>query len=352
MVAIEGTRTPSKQGWEASLLDASLQCPICLDVLCAPVSLDCSHAFCRVCLLQSARLAPDGRHCPECRALIKFEDLASHPADSVLENRVRMVVPENALAVRAVAQEIKQKELEERSCRLLPVVVMEGGASSPGATVRLSVFELRDKILIDRALEGNRRFLCTSRSPSAGDTGLIVQVNDVACLPEGKAYILGYGVQRATVRRAWVEDETVGLYYAELRDDVILGPVGAIERSPISSGRIRRDRLQTFSFLRLIIGAGTPSYNHGAYRHCLELYFGAVDDLILQCSDDSDVTSILLKGAFEGDDAMRRNDVRVAISILLSAFREVLKLPLQEEQSSSATIDSPRTKDPQCCCVQ
>ena len=64
-------------------LDPDLQCSICLDFYFEPLTLKCGHSFCRACLLQSTKLAPDGRSCPQCRALI-----AIAPVDSPRRIRI------------------------------------------------------------------------------------------------------------------------------------------------------------------------------------------------------------------------------------------------------------------------
>lgn len=52
---------------EASPSRNDLECSICLELLCEPVSLTCSHVFCRTCL---AKLLQKARCCPLCRTTI------------------------------------------------------------------------------------------------------------------------------------------------------------------------------------------------------------------------------------------------------------------------------------------
>jgi hypothetical protein len=42
-----------------------LECPLCLDLLCEPITTLCGHTFCRTCLVQALQQC---RHvCPQCR---------------------------------------------------------------------------------------------------------------------------------------------------------------------------------------------------------------------------------------------------------------------------------------------
>eukprot|EP01051_Picozoa_sp_SAG22_P004493 SAG22_NODE_243_length_14055_cov_3.073015_1_plen_167_part_00 len=59
-----GTAVDLSLAFEDQEVSDDAQCPICLTFLCDPLTLQCSHSFCRVCVMQSTRLSPDGRSCP------------------------------------------------------------------------------------------------------------------------------------------------------------------------------------------------------------------------------------------------------------------------------------------------
>eukprot|EP00927_Polykrikos_kofoidii_P050006 TRINITY_DN43971_c0_g1_i1.p1 TRINITY_DN43971_c0_g1~~TRINITY_DN43971_c0_g1_i1.p1 ORF type:complete len:476 (-),score=54.18 TRINITY_DN43971_c0_g1_i1:341-1768(-) len=360
MVAIDVGRL-NKQEWENGLLDAGLQCPICMEFFCAPLLLECGHAFCRLCLLQSARLAPDGRRCPECRAFIQLKDPVSHPTDAVLEKRLRVVVPEDALAKRLAAHDLQLAEFLERSRQQFPIFFMKGVASRPGQAVRLHLFEPRYRILIRRAWEGNRLFVCTQRAPREGDTGLAVHVESASFLSDGKADIRGYGVERVTLGRVWVEECSEGLYYAEVGAPVVVRqrtsrntrpPSTRSEPSSRGSGSStngdsipHNPRLHAKAGLRSVIDAGAPVFNRGSHRECVELYLRAAADISSQAISDSDVVAILQRGLSEAADAMHRDDVTSAAWKLRRSFDEVLALPLRSVPSSDTFDDGELAED-------
>ena len=59
-------------------------CPVCLSFLVEPLTLRCGHSFCRLCLIQSTTLSPDGRSCPLCRSEVDIHDPATHAATEAL----------------------------------------------------------------------------------------------------------------------------------------------------------------------------------------------------------------------------------------------------------------------------
>jgi hypothetical protein len=48
-------------------IEKALECPLCLSLICEPLSISCGHSFCRVCLVKSLRRSK--KKCPQCRAV-------------------------------------------------------------------------------------------------------------------------------------------------------------------------------------------------------------------------------------------------------------------------------------------
>eukprot|EP00930_Biecheleria_cincta_P056928 TRINITY_DN42947_c0_g1_i1.p1 TRINITY_DN42947_c0_g1~~TRINITY_DN42947_c0_g1_i1.p1 ORF type:complete len:397 (-),score=22.92 TRINITY_DN42947_c0_g1_i1:70-1182(-) len=89
-----------------ALVDDSFSCAICLEILCEPLLLPCSHAFCRSCLIcHTAR----GNHCPLCRQQVPdtFNAKTAEIHTELEEQAKRLWPAEYA------------RRLEERSARVL-----------------------------------------------------------------------------------------------------------------------------------------------------------------------------------------------------------------------------------------
>eukprot|EP00929_Paragymnodinium_shiwhaense_P072247 TRINITY_DN36665_c0_g1_i1.p1 TRINITY_DN36665_c0_g1~~TRINITY_DN36665_c0_g1_i1.p1 ORF type:complete len:313 (+),score=62.21 TRINITY_DN36665_c0_g1_i1:62-940(+) len=64
-------------------------CAICLELLVEPLSLPCSHVFCRQCLASTLKETSEQRRCPLCRAAISdWFNAFQAPADKELERTI------------------------------------------------------------------------------------------------------------------------------------------------------------------------------------------------------------------------------------------------------------------------
>lgn len=216
-----------------------VECPICVDHLTDPLSLQCGHAYCRLCLLQSTRLAPDGRSCPLCRQRIAIRDLTTHPVNAGLEAEVKAAVGAAAYEARASANARAIAAFLADSITALPIFAMHPG-TRVGAPVALHFFEPRFKILIRRAWEGNRLFVFTAHSPRPGVEGVLVRVDHARFLPDGRATILGVGIEAVRLGEIWVEEGTGGLHCTRIPIASVIAasdmpPLPRVSRGPSNS---------------------------------------------------------------------------------------------------------------------
>jgi len=329
------TAQPSS-GWEEGLLEKGLQCPICIEFLCAPLKLGCGHTFCRLCLLQSTRLAPDGRRCPECRTAIEIRDPIGHPVDEAVDSQIRTLVPPALLAARKESDAQLLESLVAQDKQNLPIFYMHGVASKPGQRVQLHFFEPRYKVLIRRAWEGNHRFVCTQSSPCEGDVGLIVQVELATFLPDGRANIRGHGVELTKLKRVWVERHTGGLFYAEVAEmqKSLRASASRVDRLESRSQRSASSRPQLENSeqreahardrMRNAISQGAPEYNNGRVQTCVEIYTEATRQILQDLDTESHMALRLRLGLQLARRASHGDDADAAAWALRHAFDEVL----------------------------
>lgn len=82
--------------------------------------------------------------------------------------------------------------------------------------VALHLFEPRYRILIRRCWEGNHLFVYCGNIPHAGGKGVVVRIQEAIFLPDGRADIVGIGVEEITLGDVWVEENTGGLYHTKV----------------------------------------------------------------------------------------------------------------------------------------
>ena len=198
-------------------LNDRLECPVCISFLCEPITLGCGHSFCRLCLVKTTHLSPDGRSCPLCRTTIAIPDIKTHAVSEELERSIAAVVPAEAIDCRREASRAELDELLKAANSELPIFFMPP-STAVGAPVMLHFFEPRYKILIRRTWEGNRVFVYCSDVPRPGGRGVLVRVDHARFLPDGRANIVGQGVQVVTLGAVWVEEGTGGLFHTRVPD--------------------------------------------------------------------------------------------------------------------------------------
>ena len=166
-------------------------CPVCLSFLVEPLTLRCGHSFCRLCLIQSTTLSPDGRSCPLCRSEVDIHDPATHAASEALESAVRAAVDGDDYEARRAAHAAALAELRAKQATELPIFFMHPGTRRRHR--RAPPLEPRYKILIRRAWEGGKEFVYCGCVPRVGAPGVVVRVDDAHFFPDGRCCIRGVG---------------------------------------------------------------------------------------------------------------------------------------------------------------
>jgi hypothetical protein len=159
-----------------------------------------------------------GHLCPLCRQHIACSHrLREQAPDETLMANVAAVLAVTGGAARHAAREAAHaaelETLKSAPPKSLPVFYMWPG-TQPGARVALHLFETRYRVLMRRVWDGERLILYADAAPQAGGSAVVVRIDSVHFLPDGRANIVGHGVRSVQIREAWVEPATAGLYYA------------------------------------------------------------------------------------------------------------------------------------------
>jgi hypothetical protein len=147
-------------------------CPVCLSLLCEPVSLpECGHVFCRGCAFQALHVGTSAC-CPLCRTVTKLPaDPSALPLQADIAESLVGRYPTDTLAARADAHKVELAAfvaaLESR--HELPFFVMRASLDV-GDRCRIHLFEPRYRWLVDKVMaDGTNRFaFVTSGQPEIG----------------------------------------------------------------------------------------------------------------------------------------------------------------------------------------
>lgn len=139
-----------------SILDAvskETDCQVCYNMFLDPVTTACGHTFCRNCLEHSL---DHSRHCPVCRrTLYMVPSLpdSSHPTNRQLQTLLLSLCPD---AVQARAELFAMNDTSRYSAKEIPLFIVSN--AFPHCPTFLRIFEPRYRLMLRRALAGNRQF--------------------------------------------------------------------------------------------------------------------------------------------------------------------------------------------------
>ncbi|TRY98504.1 hypothetical protein DNTS_014638 [Danionella cerebrum] len=137
----------------SSLLEQSLQCPVCKEVFQEPVLLRCSHTFCRECVLRCWELGAAGV-CPECRSpsdALRDPPTCNRAVKNLCEAFLRQVRGAASFFSSSGRMELlMRKQLQEEEERGSP---SEAQALCSNHSLPLELFCLEDRRLLCRACE-------------------------------------------------------------------------------------------------------------------------------------------------------------------------------------------------------
>lgn len=181
-VAQQSTQDPSAQGGDTteaiSKLVSSLECSLCLNTVCEPITIPCGHSFCRVCLVKSLR-----RHkkkCPSCREVCHVT--AENAAENIMIKNIAIALDPNMYTLR-----LAEAEAEKSSWSAIYPIFYYNETLFPGCILNLHLFEPRYKLMMQRVVNNSRSFAYVpnfrSYHAQVGDVALIAELKNAEFLP-------------------------------------------------------------------------------------------------------------------------------------------------------------------------
>ncbi|KAI4747252.1 hypothetical protein E4T50_02431 [Aureobasidium sp. EXF-12298] len=279
------------------LLDTAqkeVDCQVCYNIMYDPVTTACGHTLCRKCL---ARTLDHSTHCPVCRrSVITPPSLLKYPNNKTLVSLLEGLVPEIVSAraqAAALEDAIALPEFET------PIFVCTLGF--PGCPTFLRIFEPRYRLMIRRAMEGNRQFGMVTYNrhgvPQEGlgitqflAYGVMLHIENVQMLPDGQSIVETKGMYRFRVKEhGTLDGYTVGR--VERVEDVSLQEEERLEAEETSQppaaendieGQVSRMSTRELlmlglDFILVMQGRSAP----WLHQRILEAYGGPPDDAAL-----------------------------------------------------------------------
>lgn len=213
-----------------------MDCQVCYALYLDPLTTACGHTFCRNCL---HRVLDHSEYCPICRRTLNMQpqlNLSSFPSNhrlcKIIKGFWADVVASRAQALRA-EQESQQRGSE------IPIFVCT--LSFPSMPTFLHIFEPRYRLMIRRALEGDRTFgMVRYQQPAeSGGTnfspiGTLLRIVSIEFFPDGRSLLETQGVSRFRINQhSWLDGYVLGKI--EKIDDISL-----LEEEELESLETRR----------------------------------------------------------------------------------------------------------------
>eukprot|EP01035_Chromulina_nebulosa_P008718 gene8718-11803_t len=162
----------------------SLECSLCLTIICEPISISCGHSFCRVCLVKSLRRHK--KRCPTCREVCHIT--AENAAENIMIKSLAVAVDPDGYAAR-LAEALPEKE----SWTNLYPIFYYNNTMFPGGRLNLHLFEPRYKLMMQRIIDSTRAFAYVPNFNTylaqIGDVALVAELKDAEFLADGRCLL-------------------------------------------------------------------------------------------------------------------------------------------------------------------
>ncbi|KAG6068744.1 hypothetical protein E4U32_007609 [Claviceps aff. humidiphila group G2b] len=243
-----------------------MDCQVCYAIFHDPFTTGCGHTFCRPCL---HRTLDHSHRCPICRRTLATNPLLSPqscPSNGTIVRLTETCWPQEKLA----REEAAAAEIAARHQDLdMPLFVCT--LAFPAMPTFLHIFEPRYRLMIRRALEGNKTFgMVLPKRPHDRDDqhfhsfGTLLRIIDAQFYPDGRSLVETVGLTRfRVVRYGELDGYTVAK--TERIDDVSLEEEEAIEAAE-ATGRAHDH--ETFTTLTTTTSSTSTSTTATAVTCC------------------------------------------------------------------------------------
>ncbi|KAI1432297.1 ATP-dependent protease La domain-containing protein [Xylaria sp. CBS 124048] len=217
------------------LARTEVDCQICYALFLDPMTTTCGHTYCRACIY---RVLDHSGLCPVCRGAIHIQAGASAQSAPSNKRLVSMIdgfwADLVALRSQAYLQEVRTL------CEGCDIPIFVCTLAFPSMPLFLHVFEPRYRLMIRRALAGNRTFgmvLGTLSAPGPGERhflelGVLMRIVNIEFYADGRSLLETVGISRFRIKRhGWLDGYVVAKI--EKVDDISLAEEEALESSEI-----------------------------------------------------------------------------------------------------------------------
>jgi Lon protease-like protein len=215
----------------AAAMRPEVDCNVCYAIFDDPITTSCGHTYCRACIHRSLDTHPS---CPICRRSLSSQTY--HRPSSSPPNRLIARILESFWPAQICARAEAARELESDFSTESGVPIFVCTVSLPTMPTVLHVFEPRYRLMIQRALQGDRTFgMVLPLSRKANDDGMpftevgtMLRIKNLRMFPDGRSLLEAVGISRfKVVEYSLVDDYVVAR--VERYDDVSVAEEEAIE---------------------------------------------------------------------------------------------------------------------------
>ncbi|KAI2609146.1 hypothetical protein GGR54DRAFT_633049 [Hypoxylon sp. NC1633] len=218
-----------------------MDCQVCYALFLDPLTTTCGHTFCRGCL---HRILDHSDLCPICRRALSLQaqvNPQSYPSNECLCKII------NSFWADLVALRSQAYMLEQQANHTgfdIPLFVCT--LAFPRMPTFLHVFEPRYRLMIRRAMEGDRTFgmvlprsSYVSGDPDFMELGTLLRIVNIEFFPDGRSLLETVGVSRFRVTgHGWLDGYVVG--NMEKIDDISVAEEESIEAAETTNARINQ----------------------------------------------------------------------------------------------------------------